>query len=84
MKILSVEAELLHAYRRTDVTQPIVVFRNLASPPKSYTEIILPNLFFILPCLFIEQLKNKQLKSVEFVGTEICFVTIVFYLKHQN
>jgi len=51
MNILSVEAELFHEDRRTEVTKPTVVFSNFVRPPKSYTEIISPTSFFVLPCL---------------------------------
>ena len=38
MKIHPVEAELLHADRRTDTKKLIVVFRNLANAPKRSEE----------------------------------------------
>jgi hypothetical protein len=36
MKIRPVETELFHADRRTDMTKPIVTFRNFANAPKKW------------------------------------------------
>jgi hypothetical protein len=48
MKIRSVRAEMFHVDRRTDLTKPIVAFRNFANAPKNESNL-----------LQVQDLKNK-------------------------
>jgi hypothetical protein len=51
MKIRSVEGELFHADRKTDMTKLIVAFRNLANVPEYHS-------FTAAYCIFVFSMKE--------------------------
>ena len=52
MKIRPVEAELFHADRRTDMTKPIVAFRNFANAHKNGTKHSTPHYNILIKAHF--------------------------------
>jgi hypothetical protein len=61
MKIRPVEADLFHAYRRTDIRNLIVAFRVFAIAPKTHSEQRLPYLLLVALMQDVVSIKERQM-----------------------